>query len=332
MSEIMIHKTRAAVVESIHRGDAVVVKPDGSVFAQCGDKDKFTYFRSSAKPIQALNVVLSGAVDKFGITDRELALICSSHYAEDYHVEAARSILKKCGLAESALQCGAVRSINPAIALAQAEQGIYPQRVLSDCSGKHSGMLASCVIKGYPIETYLQPGHPLQQEIIHTIAEVCQYPVEKIGVGIDGCGVPVFALPIYNMALGFVHFANPQYLPDKYQNATAQIFTAMNRYPEMVSGTNGFCTALMKATKGRLIGKIGAQGVYCIGIKDPQLGIALKIEDGMLGMAAMAAMQVLTLLDLLSDAEYSELQHYHKQPITNDEGTRVGDAYPVFQF
>lgn len=331
MSEIMIHRTRGKVVETMHRGDAVVLDPSGNVIAGCGDVYKYTYFRSSAKPIQALSVILSGARERFGIDDKELALICSSHYSEDMHLATVRSILGKLGLDESALQCGVARSIREEIAFAQTAQGIAPARIKSDCSGKHSGMLATCLIKGYPIDTYLDPAHPVQQDNLHHLAEICGYPAEQIEIGVDGCNVPVFALPIYNMALGYARFTNPEYLPEQYRDAAMTIFSAMNAFPEMVSGTGGFCTALMQATHGRLIGKVGAAGVYCIGIREPQLGIALKIEDGAPGIAPMAAMHILMSLNLITSAEYEELRHFHVQPNLNDDKLPIGELRPVFK-
>lgn len=330
MSEIFIHKTRGEVVECIHRGDAVVVNPQGKVLAVCGDKDKYTYFRSSSKPLQALNVVRSGAVDKYKISQRELALICSSHYSEDMHIEGVRSILAKLGLDENALKCGVARSIKPEFALAQAEAGIKPRRILSDCSGKHSGMLATCKMKSYPLENYYEPQHPVQKEILAILSEVCAYPADKITIGIDGCNVPVFAMPIYNMALGFARFTNPEFLVEEYRNPAKQIFAAMCQHPEMVAGTGGFCTELMQATKGRMIGKIGAQGVYCIGIREPQLGIALKIEDGAVGMAACAVMHILKGLKLITEEEYNKLVSFHLQSNLNDDKQAVGKIYPVF--
>jgi len=331
MSEIFIHKTRGELVESIHRGDAVVVKPDGKIFAQCGDPMKVTYLRSAAKPIQAMAVILSGAADRFGLSEQELAVICSSHYAEDFHLSAVRSILSKIGLNETYLLCGKARPLTEEVAFRSAEQGIPPQKILSDCSGKHSGMLSVCQHKGYPLDSYLSPQHPLQQDILQIMADICDYPQDKIAIGVDGCSVPVFGMPVYNMALGFVRFANPEFLPAKYKAAAERIFSAMNKHPEMVSGTGGFCTELMKATQGRLIGKIGAQGVYCIGIRAPKLGIALKIEDGMLGMASMAAMQVLKELDLLSENEYTKLAKYHIKPNLNDDNITVGKIFPLFK-
>jgi L-asparaginase II len=331
MSEIFLEKNRGGIVESLHRGDAVVVDSSGKVVAQAGDAQKYTYFRSSAKPIQALNVVLSGAYQQYGLTLAELAVICSSHYSEDYHLAAVRSILAKAGLDETYLRCGAAKSIREEIAYAQALQGIGPARIKSDCSGKHSGMLITCKHKGYPLESYLEPTHPLQQEILGLVAELCCYPKEQIGIGVDGCGVPVFALPIYNMALGFARLADSALLQTPLREASDTVFAAMNAAPEMVSGTGGYCSTLMKATGGRMIGKIGAQGVYCIGIKDKKLGIALKIEDGSAGTASVAAMHVLRELDLLSEAEYVELEAFHHPAILNDEHKIVGETRAVFR-
>jgi len=330
MSEILIQRSRGPVVECVHYGDVAVIDPEARIVAQCGNPDTYTYFRSSAKPIQALNLLLSGAAERFGIQDRELAVICASHYSEAYHLETVRGILAKAGLDEGYLSCGAARSIKPEIAFAQAEQGILPQRIKSDCSGKHSGMLITCLHKGYPLESYLDPQHPLQKEIIAIVAEVCDYPVDQISVGVDGCGVPVFALPIRNMALGYARFANPDFLPAKFRLAAQRIFQAMTSYPEMVAGSGGFCTDLMKATQGRMIGKVGAMGVYTIGIKEPRLGIAIKISDGTPGIAQVAAMQVLYVMNLLSDEEYRLLEPHHKPAVLNDEGQAVGTVRAVF--
>lgn len=330
MSQVFIEKSRGQVIEAIHRGDAVVVNPAGEIVATAGDPYKYTYFRSSAKPLQALNLLLSGAAEHYGLNSRELAVICSSHYSEDYHIECVRSILAKSGLAESDLACGVAKSIKEEIAYVQTLAGIAASRIKSDCSGKHSGILLTCKYKGYPLQGYLDPEHPVQKEILQLIADICAYPVAQIGIGIDGCNVPVFALPIYNMALGFARFANPETLDPFYREGASKIFTAMNEYPEMVAGTGGFCTELMRVTKGRLMGKIGALGVYCIGLREPQLGVALKIEDGAVGTASLAAIHVLQELNLLSDKEYRELQHFHQPDNLNDDKYKVGEIRAVF--
>jgi L-asparaginase II len=330
MSEVLIHKTRGRVVECIHRGDVVVLGQAGQIVASNGDPHKYTFMRSSAKPIQALNVLLSGAAGHYRISPQELAIMCASHYAEPMHLDTVRSILAKAGLSEALMQSGKALSIKPEIAFQQAAEGIKPDPIHSDCSGKHSGMLITCKHLGLPLENYLDPEHPVQKQIFSIFSEVCAYPGEEIGVGMDGCNVPVFALPIYHMALAYLRMANPELLPEKYQAAATRVFEAMNTHPEMVGGTGSFCTALMRTTKGRMIGKVGAQGGYCIGVKEPKLGIALKIEDGGVGMAQMAAMQVLSNLKLLTESEYEALRSFHHQPNLNDDKHVVGQIRPVF--
>ncbi|MDD3535932.1 MAG: asparaginase [Candidatus Cloacimonetes bacterium] len=324
MNTLTIARTRGAVAECLHEVEAALVLPAGKLLAHYGDPGKYSYFRSSAKPIQALALFLSGAADHFGFTDAEIAIACASHFAEDFHLAAVRSILNKIGLSEAHLQCGASRSIKSEYAFAQAEAGVLPSAIQSDCSGKHAAMLATCVLKGYPLDSYLEPAHPLQMQMLRIISEVCAYPAVQIQIGIDGCGVPVFALPIFNMALGFARFASPEYLPEIYQEPAMRIFRAMNAFPQNVSGTGGFCSELMRATGGRLIGKAGAMGVYAIGIKDQPLGLALKVKDGTPGISPVAAMEILLRHQLISDSEYEKLQHFHKPPILNTAGKQVG--------
>ncbi len=330
MSEIFIHETRGNVVEAIYRGDAVVIKPRNEVIASCGDIHKYTYLRSAAKPIQAMQVILSGAADHFHFSEKELSVMCSSHYAEDFHMETVSSILYKIGLDESALLCGPAMSLKPEVAEKHTRLGYKPDRKFSDCTGKHSGMLAVCVYKGYPIHNYIDPSHPLQKEILTLIGDVCEYPSNRIEIGIDGCSVPVFGMPIYNMAIGFMNLANPDFLPIQYRDAANRIFNTMNTHPEMVAGTGGFCTSLMAVTNGRMIGKIGAKGIYCIGIRKPQIAIALKIEDGSLDMIPLAAMQILHDLNLLSSSEFEKLSSFHHCHNLNDDNLIVGEISPVF--
>lgn len=324
MDTLTIARIRGTVAECLHEIDAAVVLPGGKLLGGYGDPYKYTYFRSSAKPIQALMLFLSGAAEHFAFSDAEIAVACASHFAEYFHLEAVRSILAKIGLSEEYLRCGASRSIKSEYAFSQAEAGVLPSALQSDCSGKHAAMLATCVIKGYPLDSYLEPQHPLQIQMLRIISEVCAYPAAQIQIGIDGCGVPVFALPIYNMALGFARFANPEYLPEIYQEPAKRIFRAMNAFPQNVAGTGGFCSELMRATGGRLIGKAGAMGVYAIGIKDKSMGLALKVRDGSPGISPVAAMEILKRYKLLSNSEYEELKGFHKPPIFNTAGVQVG--------
>ncbi|MBM9514942.1 asparaginase [Desulfogranum marinum] len=331
MSEALLEITRGDVIECIHRGDIAVVNSCGELLHSCGDPYKLTYFRSAAKPIQALHVFTSGAADRFNISDKEIAVICSSHYAEEFHRQTIRSILAKIGLTEENILGGTVTSLNSDYALQLAREGVPLSPIFSDCSGKHSGMLAACVHKGYNLTSYLSPEHPCQQHILTILADVCDVPSEDIKIGIDGCSAPVHALPIRNMALGFARLANQQCLPSTLAPYAGKIFSAMNSYPEMVSGTGGFCTELIKHTQGLLIGKIGAEGVYCVGIKGMDVGIAVKVENGSMDVLPPIVMDILDKLGCLDEEMKGKLAAFTHKSNVNDINTVVGEYRSVLQ-
>src|SRR6056297_957686 len=331
MAEPLIHVTRGKVIECIHRGDVVVVNNRGDVLYYSGDPFKYTYMRSAAKPIQALNVILSGAAKQFELSSRELAIICSSHYAEEMHLKTVQNILEKVGLSSDSLLAGASVSINKEIALKNAREKKDPSSLQNDCSGKHAGMLATCKYKGYPIDSYLSDNHPVQQEILSILSDICDYPSEKILTGIDGCSVPVHALPLFNMALGYARLTNPENLENRYKTAISQVVEAMIANPFMIAGTNGFCTDLIANTNGKLIGKIGAEGIYCVGIKEKNIGIAVKIEDGNMNMLPPVVTHVLKTLRVLSADELNNLEKYIIMDNLNDSGNKVGEIKPAFK-
>ena len=337
MSVKLVEISRAPLVECIHRGDIAVVDHQGMLRGAAGDPETLTYFRSAAKPIQALEVVLSGAAGRYGLSDAELAVICSSHYGEEFHQAAVRSILSKAGLDQSALRCGSPRSIKTEYALETARRGLAAGPLVSDCSGKHAGMLAVCRHLGFDTASYELPGHPLQVRLRQLVAEVCDIDADRIVIGVDGCSVPVFGLPLRNMALGYARLADPRGLSVALHDAMATIFRAMNAHPEMVAGTPGpdpgswgFCTELLRRSGGKLIAKLGAEGVYCVGVRDRGLGIALKIEDGNSRAIHPAMLQVLHDLCILSPEQLAALDGFWHKRNRNDHGAVVGEYRTVF--
>ncbi len=259
-----------------HSGIVAVCNAKGELVAWAGEPDTVTYMRSAAKPIQALNIFLSGAQERYQFDQKELSIACASHYGEEFHQKTILGMLEKLGLDLSDLLCGNTYSISEEVKNKQLREHFKLDNYNSDCSGKHCGFLAACLVRGYSIKGYNSPDHPLQKDILQVMSEVCQVPAEEIPIGVDGCSVPVHALPVKNMAIGFAREANPEYLPEKYREGAGKLYDAMNAHPEMVAGTHGFCTELMEKTHGKLFGKLGAEGVYCIGIRDKNLGIAVK--------------------------------------------------------
>lgn len=331
MSEKLIEITRGKVVETIHNGDIAIVNSKGDLLYHCGDPEKYTYWRSAAKPIQAFNVLLSGAADKYGFTDSEISIMCASHYAEEFHIKTIESILSKIGLKKENILGGIVTSLSADYALELARKQVVLNEMYTDCSGKHAGKLSVCVHKGYPIASYKELSHPCQQDILNVIAEMAEVKKEDIEIGIDGCSVPVHALPLKNMALAYAKLANPENLDTPYRKTSERIFKAMVKHPEMVSGTNGFCTDLIAASNGKLVGKVGAEGVYCVGVKGMDIGIAMKMESGSMAVLPPAVLSVLKDLNILNEEELASLGKYNPMINYNDLKNKVGEINAVFK-
>ena len=268
---------RGAVVESVHRGRAAVCDPSGAVVDAIGDPEGYVYARSSAKPFQALPLLLTGVADDLGLMDEEIAVACGSHGGEEEHLAAVRSILDKAGLSEKDLQSGAHPPMHAPSAEALAQSGRRPGPIHGNCSGKHAGMLAVCAHEGWEKTGYRDPGHRLQQRILEVLGEVCGLGSDEALVGLDGCGVPAFALPLSNLATGFARLATGENLDDDLAGAADRVVRAMRGHPFMVAGTGRLDTAVMNATP--LVTKVGAEAVFAAG--SPQgWGMAIKISDG----------------------------------------------------
>ncbi len=325
----LVEVTRSGIVERIHSGHAVVIDGSKEVIYSRGNPYQFTYMRSSAKPIQAMPLLTSGAADHFAFSGKEIAIMCASHYAEPGHMDTLHSIMEKIDVKESDLDCGEASSLNLSYAFEQAEKGLKKRPLFNDCSGKHLGMLAYTLFKKRSIQGYLNPDHDTQKDILSTFARFCEYPEEEIIIGIDGCSAPVFALPLYNMAISYLKLSNSSLMVEDYKNCADTIYHAMTDHPEMVAGSNGFCTELMKVTNGKVVGKIGAEGVYCAGVKNREFAMAVKIEDGNMSVLSSVVLQILNHFNMLSENEKKRLEPFRIKENLNDRGMVVGFQKPV---
>jgi L-asparaginase II len=311
---------RGALVESVHRGRLAVCDPEGNVLEAMGDPEAYIYARSSAKPFQALPLVLSGAAEAFGLTDEELAVACASHNAEEPHLAAVRSILEKAGLTEDDLQSGAHLPLYEPVADKLIRSGEDPRPIHGNCSGKHAGMLAVCVHEGYETATYRDPGHPLQRRILGLIAEVCGLREDEVLIAGDNCGVPAFALPLRSLATGLARVATRNALPDELALAALRIGDAMREHPFMVAGTGRFDTDLMRSTD--LLVKGGAEAVLAVGSRDGW-GMVLKISDGTLRGVRPVALAALGGMGVEVPEAVSDVRGLH--------GEKVGEIWPLNQ-
>ncbi len=330
-AQVLVEVTRGALVENRHRGHAAIVDWRGKLLYSTGDPYHTTFWRSSAKPFQALPIVELGAADRFGITPRELAIFCASHNGEAFHTETVLGVFAKIGRDHSLLQCGVHPPIHKETARAMLIAGEEPTVLHSNCSGKHSGMLTLATHLDLDPAGYLDPNHPLQQLILDYISDMTGYPRGEIAIGVDGCGVPVHGLPLYNMSWAYARLVRPQGLGKAREEACGRITRAMRENPEMISGTDGFCTRLMQVGAGCLVAKGGAAGVYCLGLVDQGIGITVKCEDGSSRGREPVVVEILSQLGYLSPEQVEELKDFHHPQNINHRGEKCGEVRPVIE-
>lgn len=315
---------RGPIIDLTHIGYIAVVSHEGELLHHYGDAKRMTYIRSCAKPIQALVALESGAVDAYGISEEELALFCASHNGEIIHTDTIKRILAKAGLGVEFLQCGTHPSLTSSVAKELEKQGVVLDNANSNCSGKHSGMLVGSHYLGDELSSYLSLEHPVQQRILNTLAQICEYPKEKIVIGIDGCGVPVHALPLQSFAHGIAKLSKPEVFESKRCENVKRITQAMVKYPYMVAGRERLCTDLMLTCQGKLFAKLGADGYYTVGLLDKGIGLSFKIEDGKIPIVEALAVHTLYQLGYITKEEFNAMERYHKIEVKNHRGEIVG--------
>ncbi len=252
---MLVELTRGGLVESFHRGAVAVVDGSGEVTAQWDDVDRLIFARSAIKPLQALPLIETGAAEKFGLSDAEIALSCSSHSAEEIHTDTVSSWLTRLELGEQNLECGACPPLLEKTRKALLGVGNDPTRVHNNCSGKHTGMLSTAQHMGEPTAGYIKLGHPVQQRIKQALEDMMECDLSEAPKGIDGCGIPVLGMSLTAIARCMAKLATPDQQAPSRQNAIGRISKAMAAYPYLIAGKDRFDTALMQATKGIVLSK-----------------------------------------------------------------------------
>jgi L-asparaginase II len=318
---------RGQRIESRHRVSLCVSDAAGQVVLGTGDLEQRVYPRSAIKPFQALPLVESGAADAFRLSQEELALACASHGGEPMHVERVAALLGRLGLDQEALACGPHPPSFREAADDLVRAGRTPGRIHNNCSGKHTGMLATALHLGASTRGYEQPGHPVQERVAQALRDLTG--IADLGApGTDGCGVPTWAIPLRALALAFARLADPAGLPEVRIAATRRIGQAMRRHPELVAGTGRCCTAMMQALPQAVV-KTGAEGVYAAALPDRGLGVVLKVEDGAGRAAEVAIIAALGALGEVGKAAADALAPFARPTLRNYAGTVVGRIAPA---
>ncbi|HET6519499.1 MAG TPA: asparaginase [Geminicoccaceae bacterium] len=327
---VAVEVLRGGRIESRHRAAAAVADAAGRVVLAVGEVGRPVYPRSAIKPLQALPLVETGAADRFGIGPAELALACASHGGEPRHVEAVRAWLARLGLDEGALRCGAHPPSHAASTERLIRDGAAPTPAHNNCSGKHTGMLATALHLGEDLAGYLAPSHPVQRRVAAVLADMAG--AEPDEPGIDGCGLPNWPLPLRALATAMARLGDPAAggLAPERARACGRIRAAMTAHPEMVAGEGRACTAIMAAAPHLLV-KTGAEGVYMAAWPARGLGLALKVEDGAGRASPVALLALFERLGALDDGGDARdaLAPVARPVLRNHAGTVVGGLRPV---
>ncbi len=312
-------------------GAAAAVTPEGRLVARVGDPELPAYLRSAAKPVQALPLVADGGVERFGLTDEDLALICSSHAGRPEQVGQVVDLLARGGFSPADLVCGAHPPLDEESARRLLVAGEEATALHNNCSGNHAGMLLSCRLAGLSAAGYETPAHPLNVRVGDLVARFSGLPAGDLEIGIDGCGLPAYRMPLAAAARAFAALADPTAagIVGEAERAMRRIVGAMAAVPERVAGPGRFTTRLIEATGGRIVGKEGAAGYYAAIVRGPAaMGLALKIAHGDGDSRDVAVLEILRQLGVLAAAELAELAEFHHRPIANRAGTVVGELVP----
>lgn len=333
--------TRGGRVESVHRGSVAVVAADGRLLAAAGDPLQPVFLRSAAKPFQLTPFLAAGGERRFRLSTEEVAVASASHGGEPFHTRTVLGLLRRGDFTVDDLHCGAHAPMREETAGALLARHEKPSALHNNCSGKHAAMLLACRLLGLDPATYWRPDHPLQRRILDVVSRMTGVAEERIGLGVDGCSVPVFQVPLYNLALSYARLLGQRLAGESAREFAARrrIVGAMTEAPEMVAGTGRFTTSLLREFGGGLLGKEGAEGVYAIGAPSRlaaslpasgPVGIALKIEDGAERGRDAVTVEVMRQLGLAEGSRLGRLRRLARRPVRNVRGEVVGGMKPVF--
>ena len=311
---------RGAIAESRHRVQCAVVDDAGRLQAATDAPAGVTSFRSSAKPFQLLPFVERGHADRLGCSESELAIMAASHSGSRQHLALVRGLLERIGRTSADLACGYHEPMDAESLEDLRRDPSLRSALYNNCSGKHAGMLAMAKAEGWPAAGYERLEHPLQQLMLQTVAECCGVAPGSIQLGVDGCSVPVFGMPLAAMAQGYARIAVAMAGgagSDPRGRALQRIGRAMVAEPVVVEGSGRLATDLMLAVHGRILAKSGAEGLMLVAEPGTGRGIAIKCEDGAMRAMGPAAVELLSALGVLRPDEVGALDA-HRQPVVAD--------------
>ncbi|MGI6778340.1 MAG: asparaginase [Acetivibrionales bacterium] len=331
MAARLVEVYRGGIIESVHMGSVVVMHSDGHILYKLGNAERLTYFRSAAKPLIAINSLEAGIAEEYGLDLKEVAILAASHTGEQKHVDTLNGIMRKIQVKEEQLKCGIHAPLFQDAAQKLFAAGKVPTSIHCNCSGKHLGIMAAIKSKGMGMEDYYKTDHPVYEGIEQVLSEFCRLPHTSIVKGIDGCGIPVYGVPLRNMAIAYANLANTGFLNGKYKKSQELLIKAITTYPEMLGGTDRADTHIIRHFGDRLICKIGAEALHCTGLLGRDTGIAFKIEDGNIRAVGPVIIEILLQIGVISREEAEKLKEFWNPPLLNHRKEVVGEIKAVFK-
>jgi L-asparaginase II len=326
---VLVEVIRGETVESLHRGAIAVVDCNNKIVLEYGDINRPVFPRSAIKALQAIPLFETAAVDRFGLTDQEIALACASHNGEEAHAQTSLSMLKKCGLDATSLECGAHWPMYDQAQHPLIKAGLKPSALHNNCSGKHAGFVCVACAAGDNPKGYVKAAHPTMRMVSQAIEDMTGYKLGEAASGTDGCSIPTYAIPLRAMAFGFAKLATGRSLGKQRAEAAERIRKAVAKEPFYVAGTGRFDTVVMEILRERAFIKTGAEGVYCAALPETGFGVALKCEDGNSRAAQVMMGAILSRFVKMSDAEKSAVQPQFQPILKNWNGINVGSIQPT---
>ena len=328
---ILTEEYRGNTLDLIHEGYITVVDETGKLLYHAGNPYAVVYYRSASKPFQALPVIARHLDEKYGFTEQESVIMAGSHLGEPFHVAAIRSMF---GKAQMDLNDLIMKPTVPGSNSANEERirkGLPAEKIYHNCSGKHTGaMVLQKELDPRHIRDYWKVDSAAQKEILRTISVLSEVPQEQVEIGVDGCGVPVFAVPIQNIAVAFKNIACIDTIKDPdLQDAARRFIPRIHKYPLMMRGTGYLCSLINYDPN--LVAKGGANGVYGIGLKKERIGISLKIKDGTEAIWPILIKEIFNQIGYYNEETFRMLDSLNSGTIINDNGTPVGRCNPVFK-
>ena len=315
--------TRGANIESRHRVHAAVAGPGDKTVAVARDPSLVTMWRSCSKFFQVMPLLSSGGFDDLGWGDEELVLACASHGGEPEHIAIVTRMLESIGREEGDLACGPHEPLSARGAKLARESGRAFSRLMNNCSGKHAAMLARAHTAGWPTHGYERADHSVQRGCLAEVATWSGVPIDDMPIAVDGCGVTVMALPLTAMALAYSRWGQAVEVGDEVASRTA---SAIRKHPFLLGGTERFDTVLLEETGGRVVSKVGAEGVHSVSVPSMGLGLAVKVEDGALRAQHIAVLRALQLMGVLPETLTPRLAEWALKPLRNTRGEIVGEV------